>query len=88
MRCPKCKVISMYDDTDRKAGIQVYACHTCGNRVYVGYPIHRGERAESRGNGKTQAASPSPVKKSNVVVAFAKPAGKTPSFPKEDGAPR
>ena len=42
MRCPKCKVISMYDDPDRIAGIQVYACLTCGNRVYVGYPKRRG----------------------------------------------
>jgi hypothetical protein len=46
MRCPKCKVIAMHDDPDRQAGIQVYACFTCGNRVYVGYPKRRGEEKE------------------------------------------
>lgn len=43
MRCPRCKVVSMYDDPDRIAGIQVYACLTCGNRVYVGYPKRKGD---------------------------------------------
>ena len=46
MRCPKCKVIAMYGDPDRIAGIEVYAYYTCGNRVYVGYPKRRGGREE------------------------------------------
>ena len=43
MNCPKCKVVPMYDDPDRQAGILIYACYVCGNRVYVGYPRRRGD---------------------------------------------
>ena len=53
MRCPKCELVSMYDDPDRSAGIDVYACFMCGYRVYVGYPRRRGLRKEA---GRDQEA--------------------------------
>jgi hypothetical protein len=46
MRCPKCELVSMYDDPDRMAGIEVQACFMCGYRVYVGYPARKVSRKE------------------------------------------
>ena len=69
MRCPKCKVIAMYDDPDRLAGIEIYACYACGNRVYLGYP-------KRRGGGKDPHVDPEPItggkpaRGKNTVVPF------------------
>lgn len=41
--CDKCGT-PMHDDHDRRLGITIYACFKCGNRLYLGYPRHRGDR--------------------------------------------
>jgi hypothetical protein len=69
MRCPKCKVVSMYDDPDRMAGIQVYACLTCGNRVYVGYPKRPGGEKQSKSNADAFRKLMVP-KENRTVVPF------------------
>jgi hypothetical protein len=69
MRCPKCKVIAMHDDPDRQAGIQVYACFSCGNRVYVGYPKRRGEEKETR-HAPEETTSAAKPRNRNTVVLF------------------
>jgi hypothetical protein len=71
MRCPKCKVVSMYEDPDRIAGIEVYACYTCGNRVYVGYPVGReGEKELETGPGKMKGGLP--ASRDGAVIPFAR----------------
>ena len=69
MRCPKCNVVSMHDDPDRIAGIQVYACLICGNRVYVGYPKRRGGESGRKG-GAEDHAGVVPGRKGGKVIPF------------------
>ena len=59
----------MYDDPDRIAGIQVYACLTCGNRVYVGYPKRRGGETEKKRSIEDNAGSV-PARNDSRVLPF------------------
>ena len=70
MRCPKCKVVSMYDDPDRIAGIQVYACLICGNRVYVDYPKRRGGETGRKGGSEGPVGVIPVTKRDGKVIPF------------------